>query len=203
MSTVDPDTGHSIIVNRFGRGIQLDGFLLEWNAQSAYTWKNKDRLWYVDAIATNEGLAGYIRSESTMSCSSWTFSFKQVSNKEPIELKIPSSESSIYKIDRKLFNSQRIVSFEWLIPWRLIDLDSTGDYRLFLTGKSDCGDSLSQLQISGTKNQKVESASIMSLIFRAALILALISIYLLINARIREQSLRKKNTRNQIAENKP
>ena len=41
LSSVDSGAEHSITVNRYGRRIQLDGFLLEWNAQSAYTWKNK------------------------------------------------------------------------------------------------------------------------------------------------------------------
>lgn len=202
-STVDPDTEHSITVNRYGRRIQLDGFLLEWNAQSAYAWKNKDRLWYVDAIATTEGLSGYIRSDSSVSCSSWTFSLRQPSDSEPIHLKIPPLESSIYKIDRKLFDSQGIITVEWLIPWEHIAFDSTGGYKLFLTGTSDCGDTLTGLQISGAKNQAGESVSIMSLILRAVLIIVLIVIYLVINAKVRERSLRKKDSQEQITANKP
>lgn len=202
-STVDPDTEQSITVNRYGRRIQLDGFLLEWNAQSAYAWENKDQSWYVDVIATTEGLSGYIRSDSSVSCSSWTFSLRQSSVKEPVWLKIPPSESSIYKIDRNLFDSQGIVAIEWVIPWDHIVFDSTGDYGLILTGTSDCGDSLSRLQISGSKKQVGESVSIMSLIFRAVLIIILIVIYLLINAKIRERSLRKKKTPEQITANKP
>lgn len=202
-STVDPDTEHSIIVNRYGRQTQLDGFLLEWNVQSAYTWKNKDRLWYVDVIATNEGLSGYIRSDSSVSCSSWTFSFRQSSGKEPVLLKIPPFESSIYKIDRKLFDSLGIVSIEWLIPWEHIVFDSTGDYRLSLTGSSDCGDSLSVLQISGGKNQEREGKSIVSLILRGMLIIVLIVIYILINTKIHERNQRKKDKREQATGIKP
>lgn len=202
-STVDPDTAHSINVDRYGRRIQLDGFLLEWNAQSAYTWKNEERLWFVDAIATPEGLSGYIRSDSSVSCSSWTFSFRQSSGEEPVLLKIPPIESSIYKADRKLFDSLGVVTIEWAIPWDSIVLDSTGSYRLFLTGKSACGDSLSVLKISGVKNQVGKSVSIKSLIIRAMLLIVLIVAYLVINARIHEQNLRKREMRDQATANKP
>ncbi|NLL12541.1 MAG: hypothetical protein GX267_03970 [Fibrobacter sp.] len=203
LSSVDSGAEHSITVNRYGRRIQLDGFLLEWNAQSAYTWKNKDQLWYVDVIATKEGLSGYIRSDSSVSCSSWTFSFRQSSGKEPVWLKIPSSESSIYKVDGKLFDSEKKVTIEWLIPWEHIVFDSTGDYRLFLIGISDCGDSLSGIQISGSKAHAEKNESIMSLILRGMLIIVLIVIYLLINAKIHERNLRKKDKREQITEIKP
>lgn len=181
----------SITVDHQGRRIQLDGFLLEWNAQNAVVWKNKDQLWYVDAIITPEGFSGYIRSDSAVSCSSWTFFLQQPSGTKPIQFKIPSSESSIYKVDRKTFDSQGIINLEWLIPWESINLDSAGNYRFVLTGQSDCGDSLSPLQISGSKNGQKE-VSLGSLILRAVLIIILIVIYLVLNAKIRERKNSKK-----------
>ncbi len=199
-STVSSDTEHSINVNRYGRQIQLDGFLLEWNAQSAYPWKNKDQLWYVDVISTKEGLSGYIRSDSSVNCSSWTFSFRQSSVKEPVRIQIPSSESNIYKIDRKLFDKQGIITIEWLIPWNYIAFDSTGDYQLLLTGTSNCGDSLSGLQISGSNKQERENISMTSLILRVILLIVLIVIYLIVNAKVREQNQRKKDKREQGTE---
>jgi len=201
-STVDPDTEHSMVVNRYGRRIQLDGFLLEWNAQSAYIWKHKEQLWYVDAIATPEGLSGYIRSDSSVSYSSWTFSFRQSSEKEPVWLKIPPSESNVYKIDRNLFDSLGVVTIEWVIPWENIVFDSIGGYRLFLTGTSACGDSMSVLKISGVKNQAEKSVSIQLLIIRGMLIIVLIVVYLLINAKIHERNLRKKEMGEQTTANK-
>jgi hypothetical protein len=202
-STVDADTESSIAVKGYGRRIQLDGFLLEWNAQSAHAWKNRDQLWYIDAIATTEGLSGYIRSDSSVSCSSWTFSFRQPFGKEPVELKIPPSESSIYKIDSKLWESEKKITIEWLIPWEHIAFDSAGVYRLFLAGTSDCGDSLLGLQISGIRNQAGERVSVMSLIFRGILIIVLIVVYLMINAKVRERNLRKKGIREPLRSDQP
>lgn len=181
----------SISVEKYGRRIQLDGFLLEWNAQTAKPWKNNNQTWFIDAVNTEEGLAGYFRSDSSVSCSSWFFTFSQPSVKQIFKIQFPNSGNEFYKSDPKLYDSLGIITIEWVIPWKQISYDSTGKYSLFITGNSNCGDSLPQFQISGFKDEKTV-VNLISVIFRAGLIILLIVTYLILNAKIHNRKQRKK-----------
>ncbi len=182
----------SITVDRYGRRIQLDSFLMEWNAKTAQIMKdNNNREWHFDAINTPEGLAGYFRSDSAAPCSSWTFILDPHSDVKTIQLKIPTEGNEFYKYDKKLYDSLKVIALEWLIPWEQIGYDSTGAYAFLLTGVSECGDSLPSLLITGTKTEKKAMFSA-ALIIRAVLILLLIILYVVLNIKLRNRALKKK-----------
>lgn len=182
----------SVTVERYGKRIQLDSFLMEWNAKSARSFNdNNNRIWHFDAINTQDGLAGYIRSDSSVRCSSWVFTFDPNSNSNTIQIEIPAAGNDLYKYDKKLYDSLGMVSIEWLIPWNQIGLDSTGSYAFLLTGVSECGDTLQSLLITGTKIEKKTIFSA-ALVIRTILILLLIILYIVLNVKLRNQARKKK-----------
>lgn len=177
---------YDVVVKEYGRRIQLDGFLIEWNAKSANLWKNTQN-WYYDILNTPEGLAGYIRSDSSLGCKEWFFTF-DLSKSKNLNIVVPSGEKDFYKQDRKLYDSLGLISIEWLIPWNEIEIDNSGKYTLSLTGVSRYGDSLTALKIIGKQNSSTEkSFSLFNFVLQSLLILILVVIYIMLTIRIRKR----------------
>lgn len=183
----------TINVEQYGRRIQVDGFLIEWNSQLAHTWNHQNQNWFFDAANTPEGLAGYIRSDSAVKCSSWIFTFIS-GDTSVVKMNFPSDGTDFYKYDRALFDSLQIMAFEWLIPWDKLSLDSSGSYSINLNALSACGDSLSALKIRGTVTEKKADIVSASFILRAILILVLLIIYVVLSIKISKRQKNKKGS---------
>jgi len=182
-------------IDRFGRRIQLDGFLLEWNQKTAHVWENDTVRWYWDAVNTVDGLAGYFRSDSAARCSTWLFSIIPQADVEPITIKIGkdiSNEQELYKIDLKLYDSTGLIVSEWLIPWERLGVDSTGHYAFIATGRSECTDSLPPILITGEK-ERPEGFFTTSFIVRMVLIAALLIVYIITSFKIRNRNRQKES----------
>lgn len=181
-------------INRYGRKIQLDGFLLEWSSKTAHPW-NSDSQFVWDAINTPEGLAGYLHSRYLPSCSKWTFLItSQNSSAEPLTIKIEKdsmlNRSSMYQVDIQAFVSSGLITVEWLIPWTKISVDNSGLYKLCLNGYSACGDSLHPIVLNGSKQSK-KTFVWRGTAIRAGVIAVLSVIFILMRGKIRRQMNQK------------
>jgi hypothetical protein len=149
-------------ISQHGRRIQLDGFLLEWKSDSAKSIDNVGWSW--DAINTPDGISGYLKSNHSVSCRDWTFTFRTQNpaiEKLIIQIKQESNDqkNTFYQFDHPLFDSAGVVRVEWVIPWSAAGLGSDGKYKIDIQGASNCSDSLPQIMITGNQNiRKPKSA---------------------------------------------
>jgi hypothetical protein len=134
-------------VNKSGRMVQLDGFLLEWNRDSAKALTGNS-CWMWDAINTREGLTGYFKTSNRPECNRWTFKF--VPGKEVAVLStLPDVGQSLCKVIQSDADSS--ISAEWIIPWDRIAIDQSGAYRIEFTASDTCGDTLEPIIFKGHK----------------------------------------------------
>ena len=141
-------------ISGFGKRIQTDGFLMEWSSKTVKKWY-RDSLWYWDAINTPDGVSGYIRSKNAVNCSSWVFTIDPYGDTTPLNIRIPyDSASESYCLDYHVYDSLKLITFEWVLPWKSIEVDSDGVYSVRVTAKSECGDSLSSMLLIGSKKKK-------------------------------------------------
>ena len=181
----------SFEIDRYGKRIQLDGFLVEWSQKTVKQWGNSaGSKWYWDAINTPEGLAGYVRSGRRVDCSNWVFSFEP----QNFVMTVPeeSTDSSLYRVDKRLYDSLGTVVLEWVIPWGKTGLDANGTYTVNLRGLSTCNDSLPALVLTGTR-EKNSGIVTPSVILRLLLIITLIIVYAVIYFRFRKRTVRKES----------
>ncbi len=184
-------------VKEHERRIQLDGFLLEWKSSSSKNWY-KDSLWLWDVINTPEGITGYFKSKMTPECSDWTFTFKNNDNSRKFIIAIRKDtlnkgNSDFYQIDRQTLSTSGIVIVEWVIPWDSLKIDSSGLYKIHVTGVSACGDSLAEITMSG--NQKIsKSRSVWSgTAIRFVMIAVLAIVFIYMRRKVRKKRSRKKS----------
>lgn len=142
-------------VERFGRRIQLDGFLMEWNPKDSRIWRDGTSFFW-DAVNTPDGLAGYFKSESAVNDVDWSFMIIPQGDVEPLLMKNSADTSSandFYRFDQNLLDSLKMVVCEWLIPWSRLGADSSGRYTFIASGWNESGDSLHPLLITGSKEK--------------------------------------------------
>ncbi|MDO5576681.1 MAG: hypothetical protein Q4F84_06335 [Fibrobacter sp.] len=142
-------------INGFGKKIQTDGFLMEWNSSTVKKW-DRDSLWYWDAINTSSGVSGYIRSKDAVKCSSWVFVVDPYGDNETFShnISIPQdSATEFYSLDYQAYDSLGQIVFEWTLPWESIEADADGAYSIRVAARSECGDSLSSMLLIGSKKK--------------------------------------------------
>ncbi|NLP01494.1 MAG: hypothetical protein GX089_03295 [Fibrobacter sp.] len=185
-------SSESYNIDKYGRRIQLDGFLLEWSAETSKKWGDS---WRWDALRTPEGLAGYLRSEGKLKCTEWKFSFEtQKGNTIPVSIPVPPVDSDYYKVDRKTLDSLQTVSIEWVIPWNRMDTTGAGKFTLLVNGVSACGDTLKEIMLTGSEENKTGIITL-PVVVQGILIVILAAIYIVIKIRIRNQTARKGSPR--------
>jgi hypothetical protein len=138
-------------VERDGRTIQLDGFLLEWKKADARPLA-QGSFWYYDVCNTREGLTGYFTTARDPVCGPWTFRFlhHRLSPYVYMELQSrPDSSKPFYKISSTAVDAEKGLAAEWLIPWDSIWHDTTGVYQVGLFAFDTCGDTLQPLIFTG------------------------------------------------------
>lgn len=169
-------------VKEHGRRIQLDGFLLEWKSSSSKNWY-EDSLWLWDVLNTPEGVTGYFKSKVTPECPDWTFIFKNYNNSRKFIITIDTASKlkpDFFQIDRQTLLNSGIVITEWVIPWDSLNIDSSGSYKIHVSGFSACGDTLADFTLSGSqkvsKSRSVWSGTAIRLVMIA--VLAIVFIYM-------------------------
>jgi len=175
-------------VERQGRRIQLDGFLMEWSDENTKSWGG-DTMWYRDAIVTSEGLAGYFSADSALTCSLSTFILTQPDSEKRWEMTIPKgSGNGFYQVA----NENDGVTIEWVLSWDSVVTDTAGAYTFLLSGYNACGDTLPRVRLIG-KTGHEESSSFLStgLIVRIILIALLLGAFLYVQLKMRRRTPKK------------
>ena len=150
-------------ISQHGRRIQLDGFLLEWKSESERPFGSNQE-WGWNAVNTADGISGYFKSIDKVTCRDWVFTFQsQNTGAQELLIKINQElsleKNTFYQLDRALFDSTGVVSVEWVIPWTAAGIGNDGSYKIDIQAASSCGDTLSQIVITGNQNiQKTKSA---------------------------------------------
>ncbi len=170
-------------IDRQGKRIQTDGFLLEWSSKTARQWGES---WHWDAVNTPEGVAGYFSSGDNAVCSAWVFSIEPSGAQKEFEIRIPEKmRGEFYTVDEQRFDSLNAVTVEWVIPWSA--LDTTGGYALSISAKSSCGDTLDPLLLTGSRQRNI-SLITPRLITQALLIVILLVVYFYIRKKVIKKS---------------
>ncbi len=167
-----------ILINKNGKAIQIDAFLIEWKAEDADTLLgNYPVIW--DAYNTPQGLGGYFRYSSSNTCvlKSITLYPEKQSIHKPLTIACDTfpNNSSFYAIDSSSDNTINLITIEWLIPWDSISLDSYGEYEIELSFNGSCTQSSKPIYLSGkylqeqkntifTPKIKIQIASILILL---------------------------------------
>jgi hypothetical protein len=182
----------TVSISTSGRRIQLDGFLLDWVEKGRHVWKNSHG-WVWDAVNTPEGLAGYFHC-GMVACSSWTF-FADLHRLKtrPWNMTLGDSSQSGdagFKATRTARDAMFSITFEWVIPWDSLALDSSGVYAVHIAAESGCGDTLDPFLIVGRKGTAV-SALPPRFTERVVLIVALLAVFIAFQLAMRKKTRRR------------
>lgn len=175
-----------------GRKIQLDGFLLEWKAGASKPF-GMNAQWGCDAIKTTEGLSGYCKSLTPLSCGEWKFLFScGTSNIEADFRRSNDTINNRYcQYDRETFISSGKLVAEWVIPWNRLETDENCIYTLDILVTSSCGDTLPVLSIRGNKQLKKTENVWKGTASRAILIAVLTVVFIVLRRKIRKRTNRR------------
>jgi hypothetical protein len=134
-------------VIRSGRSIQLDGFLIDWQEKTRQPWSGS-AAWFHDAAATPEGVAGYCTGRFVTG--PWTFYVAARGlSRPPREMHLSDRDTCAGWYCTRSDREANMRTVEWLIPWDSIAVDSIGTYGIHLAGRSDNGESLAPLLLTG------------------------------------------------------
>lgn len=178
-------------IGQNGRRIQLDGFLLEWNEQSAKKIGRIDSSFW-DAINTPEGIAGYFRFTKRKECFPVKIHiYKKISDIYRYVEITTDSEATWYKVfeDTNKDTIESTTIIEYVIPWDSLRLDSLGRYEVGISGFSHCNDIQSPIILSGKRytNQSIMTPRLISQLIIVGLLLVL---YMWFQARVRKMQKR-------------
>jgi hypothetical protein len=184
----------SVEIDRYGKRIQLDGFLIEWSEKHSKKLDSTG-IWLWDVINTPEGISGYFRSTEALACSSWSIIIESSGNSKPFIINIPSGEDqhqSFYRIDQELFKESSRIAVEWVIPWDKADVDNRGRYALDIRARDGCGDTVSSIMITGSKEppRRIITGKI---IVQVVIIAILLILYIVFRIKIMHQKRRKRS----------
>ncbi|MBD3344773.1 MAG: hypothetical protein GF401_06890 [Chitinivibrionales bacterium] len=146
--TSAPPSTVSYSISRSGRRIQLDGFLLEWDEDSAKEL-GKKKLFYWDALHTPEGVTGYFRKAHKDTCpENWRFTF--VGTKASYTVLLSEQQNEHYAAYIPPDTSKELPVVEWIIPWDSVLVNNANSYTLKVMGANGCGDSISPVIFKGS-----------------------------------------------------
>jgi hypothetical protein len=193
VGTTSVSASGMVDINRSGRRIQVDGFLIDWNEQNRRAWSGSNA-WYWDAINTPEGVAGYFHGTGVQ-CSSWTF-FADARHfaSRPRKMTVcgaDTAKSDFFSGLATPDGSRFAVTVEWVVPWDSVAVDSSGTYALHLVGNSACGDTLQPLLVTGSVSSlKKQNRLPPRFAERILLIIVFLVIFIVLQAKVRKKGLR-------------
>jgi len=137
----------TVDVDRRGRRVQVDGFLLEWSAKDAREWAEG---WAWDAVITPDGVSGYVESRGAPACGSgWSFGIAAESGAE-MGIDVPGEPGRAapgnIAFDRGAFDNEGTYTIEWLVTWDALGVERALT-SLTITATSVCGDTLPSLNL--------------------------------------------------------
>jgi len=175
-------------VTKTGRMIQLDGFLMEWKKDSAKTLGSAMQ-WHWDAVATKEGLAGYITAPAALPCSVWTSTLYTRNLSPYSHMDIHSTAaltSGFYRISR----GKESVIAEWVLPWDSIAVDSSGRYIIGCVISTQCGDTLAPIVFTGQKYREQKAG--WGAVYSKGIMLTILLAFVLFSQLLLRRTKRKK-----------
>jgi hypothetical protein len=180
--TVVPCVFADIAVERHGRRVQVDGFLLEWDSKDANRWGGSGWSW--DAINTAEGVAGYFSSKGGQACSSWVFNIDVANTGKVLSIKIPEQRTTdFFAFDKGSFDNDGTHTVEWIVPWSVFETDGGNNasdnggndaYPIILNAASDCGDTLAPLRLSVIRENMSSAPPFYYIIVTVSVLIAII-----------------------------
>ena len=172
----------NLTVDRIGREIQVDAFLLEWKEEDSKKLEQDAFIFTWDAINTPQGLAGYIWYEYTDTCYISTVHFNTQTDSPERYMKMiidtAVSELEFYAFDKSVKDSVTSITTEWLIPWDSMPVTADGQYEIKLTAYTSCKDTLNPVTLTGQylikkRGRKNYSQRIVIQVISIAILLAL------------------------------
>lgn len=184
----------SIEIDRYGKRVQIDGYLVEWSEKYSKKGDSSGK-WLWDVINTPEGISGYIRSETAVPCSSWNITIESPGSRKPFTIDAnpgSTAQNTFYRIDQELYKETKKLVIEWVIPWEEADIDTLGRYALDIQVHNICGDTaISSIMITG--NKKPPAKIITNKVLIQGLIIAiLLSIYIYVRIKFMRKKHRKR-----------
>jgi hypothetical protein len=180
----------NIEIDRYGKRVQIDGYLVEWSEKYSKKWDSSGT-WLWDVINTPEGISGYIRSETAVPCSSWNITIESPGKRIPFTINAnpgDTDQKSFYRIDQELYKETKKLVIEWVIPWEQADIDTLGRYALDIEAHDRCGDTAApSIMITGKKDPPAKIIT-NKVIVQGLIIAILLSVYIT----VRIKFIRKK-----------
>lgn len=183
-------------VDRFGKKILLDGFLMEWEAVHAKPIASTDSLWMWDAMLTTEGVAGYFRLKTVPSCSTWSIGL-QPAGTVPLITIVPTvhRNSHYYQIDYHGSEEPGWGVIEWLLPWGIFAPDSSGETAVTIDLSRSCTELSDSLVLTFRTHTRRKTKGLATVIARIVMIGLLAGLYVMVNSKIRRQIRQKEALR--------
>ena len=175
---------------RDGRKIMRDGFLMEWSLKTASVWGG-DSIWRYDAIATSEGLAGYVQLLAPNGCRRKELIIAVDSTVvEHIALPPDTLQGGrFWRADRSMFATDSTYTIEWLVPWPENYNRPASSFSVVLEDRC-AGQPVLPVLVFSYRQDKVKSGHTGGLIGRILLIGLLGGVYLIVRVKIRNRSRR-------------
>ncbi len=181
-------------IDRYGKRIQVDGYLVEWSEKFSKKWDNSGN-WLWDVMNTPEGISGYFRSKTAVPCSTWNISIESPGRQKPFIIapgSAKTAQNGSFRIDQELYKETQKLVIEWAIPWEQADVDTLGRYALDIRALTSCGDTTgSSIMITGNKEPPVKIIT-NKVIIQGIFIVILLSFYIYVRIKIMRKKHRKR-----------
>jgi len=187
-------------IDRHGRRIMLDGFLMEWSMESARPWGDTvsnsadSAQWFWDAVVTSAGLAGYLRTDSRPD-SGWMFTFSGPAFSAPQTVTLPIDslwKNDYMRIDRAEHGLSAPFAIEWLFPLPQSDpVQGWGKFSLAMSAVNPRGDTLAVMLLRTGSLRAASGKTKSGLALRGVLIAILAVMYLMVQRTIQRQGRRR------------
>lgn len=190
MSQDTIDLQHSV------RKIMLDGFLLEWNTQTARPW-GSDTGWQWNAMATPEGPAGYLIASRNAVEAGWTITFNGSLLQQPLKVTLPQDsthKSKHIRVDITQSDSNDFYVIEWLFPWSEQTTGAEKSAIVTFQAQSVSGKALPEIVVRCKK--LVKRNSVWGGVTGRVIVIGLLALmYFFVQRRLKHQTARKESPR--------
>jgi hypothetical protein len=189
--------GDRVTVERNGRRIQRDGFLLEWPFEAARRLEDTHDV-KLDLMQTPEGCAGYVRFMDADSCVRWVFRIyprpTDTGHFFAMTADTARGKGRFHALDVIRTDTATHCALEWVVPWDSLAVGPDGAYEFGLDWNSPCGGAASMILVSGRQDRGAAGKAVPprlanQVILIAALLLAFI--YLKVRAKRYSRTRRK------------
>lgn len=172
---------YSFFVDRQGRAIQADGFLLEWAEKDAASSVYRQKKLNYDAVNTPQGVAGYVRVASPDTCQPASFLLGPGVSSKHLYMTIgaDAAPTDLHAVQKGFADTDTSVTVEWIVPKAQLIVNDSGNYTVALTIITSCRDTippvvfLGRYSVSEGKKPSTGSATTKGILIGVLLLLFL------------------------------